>query len=45
MMEVTFTPPTPYRALVSFPGLAIQVRTTETQKDKEKGKESPAQIT
>jgi hypothetical protein len=38
-MEVTSTPPTPCPASVSSPGLAIQVRTTETVMDREKGKE------
>jgi hypothetical protein len=37
-MEVTFTPPTPCLATVSSPGLAIQVRTTETEMDRGKGK-------
>jgi hypothetical protein len=36
-MEVMFTPPTPCPAPVSSPGLAIQVRTTETEMDREKG--------
>jgi hypothetical protein len=38
-MEVTFTPPTPCPAPVSSPGLAIQERITETEMDREKGKE------
>jgi hypothetical protein len=40
-MEVTFIPPTPFPSLVSSPGLAIQVRTKETEMDREKGKEKP----
>jgi hypothetical protein len=38
IIGVTFTPPTPCPAPISSPGLAIQVRTTETEMDREKGK-------
>jgi hypothetical protein len=41
IMEVTFTPPIPCPAPVSSPGLAIQVRATETEMGREKGKEKP----
>jgi hypothetical protein len=38
-MEDIFTPPTLYPAPVSSPGLVIQLRTTETEMDRKKGKE------
>jgi hypothetical protein len=38
MMEVAFIPTPPQLAPVSSLGLVIQVRTTETEMDKEKGK-------